>query len=404
MIAERLARIRPRMQTFVDARKIHGISTLLAHHGEIVWQDQVGWQDKEAALPLKADTIFRIYSMTKPVICTALMTLYEQGRFQLFDPIAKYLPAFKSPRVLETGPDGKTRLVTAHRDITILDLLTHTSGLTYDFLEEYPVGALYREAGLNHRADRSLAETVDTLATLPLAFQPGARWHYSLGIDVLARLIEVLSDKPLETFLIENLFLPLNMQDTAFHVPESQRHRLAAMYGIRDFCDPHMTHPQFRKLWQSESMVRLDVSQTYPADKPGHWARGGIGLFSTPNDFLQFAQMLLHGGTWKGARILGRKTLDLMHRNHLPLTHLPFHTSNLSFYHGYGFGFGSRVLLDVAQSQMPGSVGEFGWYGAARTYYWVDPQESLIGILMAQYMLGPEKPEKDLQVLAYQAL
>jgi CubicO group peptidase (beta-lactamase class C family) len=404
MDSERLARIRPRMQAFVDSGKIPGICTLLAHKGQVIWSDQVGWQDKESALPLRADSIFRIYSMTKPVICTALMTLYEKGFFQLSDPISRYLPAFQSPRVLEVASDGRQVLVPAKREITIFDLCTHTSGLTYDFLEESPVGALYREAGLNNRADRTLAQLVETLATLPLAFHPGERWHYSLSMDVLARLIEVLSGKPLETFLTETLFAPLGMTHTAFHIAEAKRHRSVSVYGIRDFCDPKATHIQFRKGLLTEPMVKLDVSSTYPLNKPGHWARGGIGLFSTPGDFFRFAQMLLNGGALDGARILGHKTVDLMHQNHLPSHLLPFHISQLSFFHGYGFGFGSRVLMDVQATQMPGSVGEYGWYGAAKTYYWIDPKEQMIGILMAQVIMGPGKPEKEFQVLAYQSL
>ena len=176
------------------------------------------------------------------------------------------------------------------------------------------------------------------------------------------------------------------------------------MYGVGDFCDPTLTHPRFRELWQTEKMWRLDVSQTYPLDKPGHWARGGIGLFSTTADYARFALMLQNRGSLDGTRVLRPETVDLMHRNHLPKELLPYHVSGLSFYHGYGFGLGSRVLLDVAATQMPGSVGEFGWYGAARTYYWVDPREEMIGIVMAQCILGPDKPEKDLQTIAYAAL
>jgi CubicO group peptidase (beta-lactamase class C family) len=399
-----LARIRPRMQAYVDSGKIPGISTLLAHKGRVIWSDQVGWQDKEAAMPLQSEAIFRIYSMTKPIVCTALMSLVEKNQVQLTDPISKYLPRFRNPKVLLADPTGKTTLVPAQREITVIDLLTHTSGISYDFLEESPVGALYREAAFNHRADRTLAELVDDLSGLPLAFHPGERWHYSLSIDIVARLIEVISEKPLDVYLNEFLFKPLGMVDTGFHIPESKRHRSVSVYGIRDFCDSTTTHIQFRKAWATEPMVKLDASKSYPLDKPGQWARGGIGLFSTPQDYFRFSQMLLNQGKLESVSILRPDTVETMHRNHLPPKLLPFHISRLSIFHGYGFGLGSRVLMDVKASQLPGSVGEFGWYGAAKTYYWVDPKKELIGILMAQYVMGPEKPEREFQVLAYQGL
>lgn len=399
MSARRLERIRPAMESYVAQQGFAGISTLIARRGHLVHAEQVGWRDKEAQLPMTADTIFRIYSMTKPVVCTALMTLYEEGRFLLLDPVAKFLPAFQKVKVL--GADGT--LVDPLRPITVRDLMTHTAGLTYDFLEDSPVGELYRQARLASDATRSLEALVGELARLPLAFQPGTRWHYSLGIDVAAYLIEVLSGQPLGQFLAERLFEPLGMGDTAFSVPVEKQGRLAAMYGYPDIAAQGITSRTFLDAWMGGDNQRRDVSASYPATPPGVIGRGGSGLFSTGADYLRFAQMLLNGGQLDGAHIIGRKTLELMHANHVPAALLPFEVGGRPS-PGYGFGLGSRVVLNVAETGMPGSVGEFGWSGAAKTYFWVDPQEQLVGLFLTQFMSGFDQPEQTLRVLAYQAI
>ena len=232
--SQRLARIKPIMQSYVDQHGFAGISTLLARRGHIIHFEQVGWQDRESHTPLSANTIFRIYSMTKPIICAAFMTLYEAGRFQLFDPVAKYLPAFGKLRVLTPITPSETQEVDLVRPITIRDLLTHTAGLTYGFLEDSPVSELYRQARLMNAADSSLEVMINELARLPLAYQPGTRWHYSVAIDVIAYLIEVISGQPLQHFLKERLFVPLGMTDTGFCVPAENCHRIATMYGHPD--------------------------------------------------------------------------------------------------------------------------------------------------------------------------
>lgn len=399
MSAPRLARIRPAMQHYVDQRGFAGISTLIARRGQIVHAEQVGWRDKEAGLPMAPDTIVRIYSMTKPVVCAALMTLFEEGRFQLIDPLAKYIPAFGALKVL--GADGS--LAAPLRPIAVRDLLTHTSGLTYDFLEDSPVGGLYRQARLMNDPSRPLEALVGELARLPLAFQPGTRWHYSVGIDVAAHLIELLSGRPLGQFLQERLFGPLGMADTGFGVAPAQQGRLAAVYGNPDILGAGATFGALLAAWMRGDNQRRDVAGTYPAGSPGGFARGGFGLFSTAADYLRFAQMLLNGGQLDGARVLGRKTLELMHSNHLPAALLPYELGGVSS-PGYGFGLGSRVLLDVGASGLPGSAGEFGWSGAAKTYFWIDPQEQLVGLFLTQFMVGFEQPELALRALAYQAI
>jgi CubicO group peptidase (beta-lactamase class C family) len=398
MNAGRLKRIGPCMQSYVDRGVYAGVSTLIARRGKIVHAEQFGWQDKEARTPMAAGTIFRLYSMTKPIVCTALMTLLEEGRIRLVDPVAAYLPAFA--RVKTLGADGK--LVDPVRPIFIADLIAHTSGLTYHFLEDSPVGRMYEKAKLLD-AKPSLEEAIDDLAEFPLAFQPGSRWHYSVGIDVAARVIEVVSGQPLATVLRQRLFEPLEMVDTAFEVPADKRPRLAAMYGRTDIMLPEAKSTTAFDQWMKGVNERLDVSATYPVDAPNTFVRGGHGLFGTIADYFRFAQMLANGGELNGTRVAGRKTLALMHANRVPPALLPLEIGGLPLL-GYGFGLGSRVAIDVAQTAAPGSVGEFGWAGAAKTHYWVDPQEEMVGLFMTQSMLSFDLPELDLRALAYQAI
>ena len=398
MNAKRLERTSPVMQAYVDSGVYAGINTLVARRGRVVHAGEFGWRDKEAGQAMTADTIFRLYSMTKPIICAALMTLLEEGRFRLIEPLAKYIPAFGALKVLEA--DG--RLVAPVRPILIRDLMTHMSGLSYHFVEDSSLRKMYSEAKLSD-AQCSLEAAIDDLARFPLAFQPGTRWRYSVGIDVAARVIEVISGRPLGVFLRERLFEPLDMADTGFGVPPEKRNRLAAMYGRPDVFDAGVTMGSEYAAWMSGVNDRLDVSKSYPVDSPDVFVRGGHGLFSTIGDYFRFAQMLANGGELDGERILGRKTLELMHSNHVPTSLLPLEIGGLPL-PGYGFGLGSRVLLDVAQSGAPGSLGEFGWSGAAKTHYWVDPKEELVGLFMTQSMMSFDLPEFDLRALAYQAI
>lgn len=399
MSSDRLERIRPVMESYVDERGVVGISTMISRRGRIVHAEQFGYRDKEAGHPMTADTIFRIYSMTKPIVSTALMMLHEEGRFQLEHPVAQYLPAFGSTKVL--SEDGA--LVDQARPMQIRDVLTHTSGLTYDFMADNPVAQMYRDAKIMHDATRSLEAVIDDLATIPLAFQPGARWHYSVGIDVAARLVEVISGRTLGDFLGDRLFDPLGMRDTGFGVPDSKLDRLSAMYGLPDLVGEDYSAIQLVEAALSGFNERIDVSATYPTDTPDVFVRGGLGLFSTAGDYMRFAQMLANNGEFDGERLLSRKTLELMHSNHLPAELMPFEVLG-QLVPGMGFGLGSRVMLDVAQTGGTGSVGEYGWAGAAKTYYWVDPVEELVGVFMAQYMTGVLLPDRDMRSLTYQAI
>ena len=398
---DRLARIRPAMQRYIDDGLFAGISTLVARHGAIVHQEQVGFANQEADVPTTADTLYRVYSMTKPIAATVLMTLHEEGRFQLFDPISKYLPAFEKVQVLEGDEAGNQRRVTPKRPPTVRDLLTHTAGFTYHFSEGTPVAGLYGEAVLGHQP---LADVVTELARLPLAFHPGSRWHYGVNIDVAAAVAQVIADQAFDELLHERLLAPLGMTDTHFYVPEEKRPRVATVYGVADIAEPDFNVAKVVELHGKCDMLQaLDVQQSSPVDLEG-FARGGHGLVMSIGDYARFAQMLLNGGQLEGERVLGRKTVEFMHSNHLSDDLLPIMITDEIGLPGYGFGLGSRVCMDPAATQVPSSLGEFGWGGAANTYFWVDPVESIVGVFMAQKMTPPEMPQLDFQALAYQAL
>jgi CubicO group peptidase (beta-lactamase class C family) len=402
MSSERLARIRPAVEKHTGDDKIAGAVALVARRGQVVHQECVGLMDRENNKAMQPDTIFRIYSMTKPITCVALMTLYERGAFQLADPVAKFLPAFQSLQVCAGGEGSELKLVDLERPITIRDLLTHTSGLTYHFLQYGAVEELYRQASIS--SEKPLAAFVADLCQMPLAFQPGTAFRYSYAHDVVAHLIQVMSGLPLDQYLRENLFEPLGMTDTGYYVPQDKLDRLVAMYGTGDSLEPDMTTMR----WYEDAAVAGNRLLAGPTDSlesgPHNVLRGGHGLVSTAPDYMRFCQMLLNQGELEGTRILGRKTLELMVANHLSPELLPFEIQD-QYSPGYGYGLGFRVLMDLGQAQIPGSVGEYGWSGAAETYFWVDPQEALIGILMAQFQPSGFHPiAGDFRVAAYQAI
>lgn len=402
MSSERLARIRPGIQRWIDDGVIVGADMMLARRGQIVYAERVGQLDREAGVAMPLDAIFRIYSMTKPIVCTALMTLYEEGRFQLITPAAKFIPALDGLKVLQQDASGATKEEALLRPITVGDLMKHTAGFTYDFLEDSPVSEHYRQARLCHDVGQGLEPFVQTLTQLPLAYQPGTRWHYSVSVDVAAYLIEVLTDRPLRDVLRERIFAPLGMADTDFCVPKEKVSRLAAMYGAGDIVAPDMTQSKLFANSKAGVWGRLPMEDSYPADRPETFARGGHGLFSTTPDCLRFALMLLGGGALDGARILGRKTWELMHVNHIPAQWLPMKIGELAL-DGYGFGLGSRVMMDTGAAGIPSSIGALDMGGAASTCYWADPAEQFAGVFMTQYQ-GMEDPRSDFQVLAYQAI
>jgi CubicO group peptidase (beta-lactamase class C family) len=379
----RLQRIDSVMRRLVNEEAIAGAVTLVARQGKMVHFGATGLMDVEARRPMRRDAIFRIASMTKPITVTAALMLFEDGYFLLDDPIARFLPEFKQTRVFVRQTAHGVEVADVQRPITIRHLLTHTSGLTYDFFPEDPVSRMYAAERIL-RADEILADKVRRVAALPLAHQPGARWTYGVSHDVLARLVEVVSGQPFDVFLQQKIFAPLDMVDTGFTVPEENQDRIAVVYT-----------PDGRGGLKRDGN-QLDVS------KPPDFRGGGGRMVSTAADYGRFCQMLLDGGMLSGARLLGRKTVEMMTANHL--TEASPYPPGFPILNGYGYGMGVRTLRDAAQSGVPSSLGEYGWGGSEGTYFWVDPREQLLGVFMVQLVPVNFRPAWMFQVLAYQAL
>lgn len=367
--------------------------TLVARHGQVVWSHAQGLMDIARDKPAQRDTLFRIYSMTKPVTSIAMMQLYEQGRFLMDDPVHKYLPGWKNLRVYKSGlwPSFETEAATS--TMTIRDLLTHTSGLTYGFLNRTNVDAAYRELKLDGSGNLTLDKLVDRLAELPLEFSPGTAWNYSVSTDVVGYLVQLLSGQPLDEYFQEHIFAPLGMSDTGFRVREDQLERFAACY-----------------LHQPDDTMKLqdDPARSHYRKTP-HFLSGGGGLVSTVDDYHAFAQALCQGGEYRGQRIIGRKTLEFMRSNHLPgnqdLPSLSVGAFSETPYEGSGFGLGFSVKTDVARSHANGSVGEYGWGGLASTTFFVDPVEDMVVIFMTQLMPSSAYPvRQQLRAMVYGAL
>ncbi len=370
----------------MDQGVFPGVSVIVARHGHVVLAESYGVRDIATRQPMALDTILRIYSMTKPVTSVAMMMLYEEGRFNLFDPVSRYIPAFAEPGVLLDRGDFYTDM---DHEPTIRDLFTHTAGLAYG-TGDTPLDQRYIEAGLwKMDPEPTLEEWLARLTSVPfLAYQPGERWQYSCATDVLGCLVQRLSDRPFDVFLQERIFGPLGMADTGFCVPEGKKDRFARLYGPEP----------------AGGFVEIPSLLNLCYDRPHPMMSGGGGLVSTPNDYLRFALVLANGGAWEGVRLLGRKTLELMTMNHLPTALLPYSAPPTTF-HGYGFGLGFAVLMDLAAAQTPGSVGSFGWSGAASTDFWVDPREDLVALLMPQVMPQPYGPvHREFRTMVYQAL
>lgn len=384
--SHRLERIQTVMQGYVDRQEFAGVVTMVARHGQVAHLAKVGWQDLEQRIPMAFDSIFRIYSMTKPITSAAVMMVCEEGKVRLGDALSRYIPAFKNPKVLVARNGCDYTLAPAEREIRVHDLFTHTSGLSYGFDQQSPLDDLYRKefwGRMEKDPHVSLEEMVQILAELPLAFQPGSAFRYSFSIDVLGLIVQIASGMPFETFLQERVFAPLGMVDTAFWVPPSKRDRLAVVYNPR----------------RGGGLEPADESTNNRYFEPPSSPSGGGGLVSTTGDYLRFGQMLLNGGAVDGTRLLGRKTVEWMLQNHLPAG-MPANGNRAN-----GFGLGGSVLLHPGLLQRPGSPGNFGWGGAATTEWWIDPLEDLQCLLMTQYMPSFSLPiADDFAMLAYQAL
>jgi CubicO group peptidase (beta-lactamase class C family) len=361
---------------------------------ELAFAETYGKADVERNKALRPDTIFRIYSMTKPLTSTAIMMLYEEGRFQLDDPISRFVPGFANQRVFTGGSRGKMDLVPAERDITFRDLLTHTSGLTYGMMEANAVDALYRqkEGGVDFQTSTAtLKEVVERAASFPLIAQPGKAWNYSISTDVLGYLVEVVSGQPFEKFLAEKVIKPLGMVDTDFHVPKDKHERFAANYQV----GPDGKLQVIDDPTKSRYLAQRSVNS------------GGGGLVSTASDYLRFAKFMLNKGELDGVRLLGRKTVELMTSNHLPgdMADMGMPRFSESPYYGIGFGLGFSVMINPAKAQIVGSPGEYAWGGAASTAFWCDPVEDMAVVLLTQLMPSSTYPiRRELRVLTYQAI
>ena len=384
----RLARIGHWMQRWVESGRLAGLSVLVHRHGQTAYQHCAGLADRERGLAMTPDTVVRLYSMTKPLTSVALMMLYEEGRFQLDDPVCRILPCFAGMQVW--AGEGRP-YVPAERDITYRDLLTHTSGLTYGFMQATPVDALYRQARLDFQTSPlTLDELVEVAASMPLLAQPGTGWNYSIATDVLGHLVALHSGQDFAEFLTQRVLRPLGMEQTGFEVTEAQRPLFAAMYTPGEDGRAKLSD-------DPESSIFL---------RP-RLASGGGGLVGTASDYMRFCRFLLGRGELDGVRLLGRKTLALMMSNHLDgdMAAMGQARFSESTYTGIGFGLGFSVMLDPARAQIVGTAGECAWGGAASTAFWVDPAEDLAVVFLTQLYPSSSYPvRRELRVLTYAAL
>ena len=381
-------------KNYIESQRYSGVLTGIFRKGELVHASPIGLRDIENRKPVQRDTIFRIYSMSKPITSVALMTLYERGLFQLDDPVSEYIPQFKNLEVYDTGVFGDFETTRVNREMTVRDLLSHQSGLTYGFVNRTNVDRAYRDAGVGElRTMGNLQKMIECLSEIPLEFSPGDRWNYSVSTDVCGYLVEVISGKPFDVFLDEVIFQPLGMIDTGFYVKESEKERLASLYQY------------------NESGPPLLVSDFDAGDytRNPSFLSGGGGLVSTLDDYMAFCQMILGNGKYNDEMILGRKTLDLMGSNHISngvdLEQVAFGRWSETQYRGVGFGLGFSVLLDPAASQVSGSKGELAWGGAASTAFWIDKSEDLAVVFLTQLLPSSSyNVRRELRTLVYSAI
>lgn len=390
--SQRLERLHAAMQQLVDQKQLAGIVTLLARHGKVVEEKTYGKKDSAANAAMTSDTIFRIFSMTKPVTGVAMMILYEEGKWRPSDPISKYIPEFAHLKVFKGMDDsGKMILEDPVHPPTMHELMTHTAGFTYGFFGHTPVDQMYMEQHMLQ--SQSLQELIDKLAKTPLLYQPGTRWVYSVSMDIQGYIIEKLSGQSLPDFMQQHIFGPLAMKDSGFFVPQNKRGRFATLYGENEKGEL-VANPRSR------------TGNDY-ASQPG-MASGGGGMVSTAQDYLRFAQMLLNGGELDGVRILAPATVQLMTANHLApaLMTGDFFVGSDVIRPGLGWGYDCAVFTDPLQADEIVGRGTFFWIGAADTWFWVDPANDLIFVGMTQRMLGPGSPNVEglSQPPVYQAL
>ena len=393
--SQRLASVSALVDRYVAEGKLAGAQVQVAHRGEVALRHTVGRADVASDRPLADDAIYRIYSMTKPITSIALMQLYEQGQVLLEDPVSAYIPEFAEMQVFTGGTPTAPKVRPAQTAMTVKDVLTHASGLTYGFFFQNNLDAMYREDGLGdfQLPDYTLEEGMRRLATKPLAFDPGTAWNYSMSTDVCGRLVEVISGMGLDEYFAEHITGPLGMVDTAFHVPADKKHRFTSNYALTP----------------DEPLLIVDSFDASPYLSPPVFLSGGGGLVGTVDDYQRFVDMLLNGGELDGRRIIGRKTLEYMTINHLPegktLNELGQSLFSEAVMEGMGFGLGFSTLVDPARNGAVSSGGEFAWGGAASTAFWVDPAEEITCVFMTQLMPSSSYPlRRELKATVYQAL
>ncbi len=392
MSAERLKHVSDYLEREVADDQMAGIIALAQRRGKVIHHSVHGKMDIAAGRPMDADAIFRIYSMTKPIVSVALLILHDEGRVQLHDPVAKYIPGIDRMKVFSHIADRRPQLVDQDPPMTVFHLLTHMSGFTNGHDPWHPVDRLFARARERHgffRRDISLKDLIENLTELPLKFQPGTAWNYGVSTDVLGYLVQVIADAPLADFLRRRIFAPLGMIDTDFHVPPEKLHRLAQLYHADAVYNPqHIAH---------EDAALGDVRQ------PTICPSGGGGLVSTAADYLHFANMLINGGELDGARIVSPMAIKRMTTNAVPRANLPLNIGVERY--GYGFGLGVRVMVDPGSANGYSSLGEYGWSGAANTHVVIDPQQELITLMMTQHWSGEYHPPRSIfPNLIYQAI
>ena len=384
--SERMTKIDAHFRTYVDAHQIPGVVIAVARRGKLAHFKSMGFQNIADKTPISDNTIFRIASMTKLITSVAVLMLFEEGHFQLSDPVSIYIPEFKDMQVLVDKDHANGPTMQTEREMTIHDLLTHTSGL--GMTGSSGIDSLYAEA--MGSPSLTLQQKMKAVGGLPLLYQPGSSWRYSMATTVLGYLVEVISGMPFEDFLGERIFAPLGMVDTGFFVNAEKSDRVISVYSVSESAGLELDGKG------------LADEETTPPKAPN----GASGLFSTVNDYLQFSQMLLNGGALNGIRLLGKKTVDLMTIDHLPEdVALPAQFGRNYGLAGYGFGLGVRVRTNVARSKMPGSKGEYGWGGVFETYVLIDPEEALIAIYMTQVRPSSFYPlRREFTTMVYAAL
>ena len=410
--SERLQRVSQWLEDQIASERLAGASVAIGRRGQVGYFEAAGQADQAAGRAFARDTIVRIYSMTKPITSVAAMMLYERGCFQLDDPIARYLPEFSRSRVWVGGDAPLDQTVAAESPITVRQLLTHTSGLTYGFMQTNVVDERYRDEDIEMPgAGMSLAEMVERIAAIPLICQPGSVWNYSVSTDVLGRLVEVWSGKTLDEFFREEIFVPLDMRDAGFHVAEANAPRLAACYAPLSGASLAGVGraPADQSHERATGLKLQDAAEGSRFLEAPSLLSGGGGLTASMRDYARFCQMLMAGGELDGRRLLGRKTVEYMRLNHLPdnrdMAAMGQPVWSETSYEGIGFGLGFAVVLDPAKAQVVTSAGEHHWGGAASTFFWLDPAEELFVVLLTQLMPSSTYPlRRELRVRVYQAL